>query len=351
VGECLICGSELSQDIEYRDIHDAIYGSKISYSHSRNSFYTCPLCGFVIIEYGAVVTLERMRESSTYRKGINDHLMKMLFYNLRTKYANHKNKEWPTIIVYDKKDFQKTKRTVIDLMSITEQEPLISSQQLDMIMELLRTRNFNFGEQFQLEYKRRNDYLHPYFLLSSSSEEAMTMMAHLIELGYMKQVDFRNNIKYYAPTMAYWKDSNSRKAFIAMKFKTNTGGDRSDCVTAIKNACRACGFEAQLVTEHPYNGGIVDEIIADIKRSRFVIADVTYANNGAYWEAGYAQGLGRPVIYCIDQNWVNDEGGMEKASHFDVKHLNILTWNDAQQLEKDLKNRIRATIDGAIMED
>jgi len=36
-------------------------------------------------------------------------------------------------------------------------------------------------------------------------------------------------------------------------------------------------------------------------------------NPGAYWEAGYAEGLGKPVIYTCE------EAKFVEASHFDTK--------------------------------
>ena len=44
--------------------------------------------------------------------------------------------------------------------------------------------------------------------------------------------------------------------------------------------------------------GLIDNlIVTQIRDARFVIADLTDDNRGAYWEAGYAEGLGKPVIY------------------------------------------------------
>ena len=44
--------------------------------------------------------------------------------------------------------------------------------------------------------------------------------------------------------------------------------------------------------------GIIDNIMrVRIRDAKFVISDLTHGNNGAYWEAGYAEGLGKTVIY------------------------------------------------------
>ena len=48
--------------------------------------------------------------------------------------------------------------------------------------------------------------------------------------------------------------------------------------------------------------GIIDNIMrVQIMDAKFVIVDLTHDNNGAYWEAGYAEGLGKPVIYVCEK--------------------------------------------------
>jgi nucleoside 2-deoxyribosyltransferase len=118
------------------------------------------------------------------------------------------------------------------------------------------------------------------------------------------------------------------------------------CEKAIKPACSACGFEAFLTLDNEYNASITDEIVASIKRSLFVIADLTYDNNGAYYEAGFAKGLGREVMFCCKQDWFD-----QHQTHFDISTMNTITWKTHEELEKKLKSRIRATIPNAILDD
>ncbi|MCY2990641.1 MAG: phage portal protein, partial [Planctomycetota bacterium] len=84
-------------------------------------------------------------------------------------------------------------------------------------------------------------------------------------------------------------------------------------------------------------GAIVYEIIARIKESRFVVADVTQHRNGVYFEGGYAMGMGLPVI------WMCHQDDLQKT-HFDTSHLNHIVWSDTAELRKNLANRILATI-------
>jgi hypothetical protein len=94
----------------------------------------------------------------------------------------------------------------------------------------------------------------------------------------------------------------SRKAFMAMKF----GDGELDRVVdeCFKPAVVRTGFELRILTEAQPAGLIDDQMRVALRTSRFVIADLTHCNNGAYWEAGFAEGLGRPVIYtCRKSEW------------------------------------------------
>jgi nucleoside 2-deoxyribosyltransferase len=71
------------------------------------------------------------------------------------------------------------------------------------------------------------------------------------------------------------------------------------------------------------------------------MADVTHGNNGAYWEAGYAEGLGKPVIYTCERSKFDKVEGRGGA-HFDTNHhLTVLWDSDAMA---DAADRLKATI-------
>lgn len=93
-----------------------------------------------------------------------------------------------------------------------------------------------------------------------------------------------------------------------------------------------------LKTEH-FNNTIDDAIIAGIKESRFVIADLTGNRQNAYYEAGFAAGMGIPVIYTYQKQ-------KEVKVHFDVDHFQRITWekDNLDELKIALYNRIRASI-------
>ncbi len=131
----------------------------------------------------------------------------------------------------------------------------------------------------------------------------------------------------------------SRTAFMAMKF----GDAELDRVVEeyFKPAVARTGFELRKLSDKQPAGLIDDQIRAAILSGRFVIADLTHGNHGAYWEAGYAEGLGRPVIYSCEYDVWND-----KKTHFDTNHLVTIIWNrsDLDKAGNDLTATIRATL-------
>ena len=69
--------------------------------------------------------------------------------------------------------------------------------------------------------------------------------------------------------------------------------------------------------------GVIDNIMrTEIRDSAFVIVDLTHDNLGAYWEAGYAEGLGKPVIYNCER-----EKFRARPPHFDTNHCTTVLWS------------------------
>lgn len=69
--------------------------------------------------------------------------------------------------------------------------------------------------------------------------------------------------------------------------------------------------------------GVIDDIMrVKIRDAKFVISDLTHDNHGAYWEAGYAEGLGKPVVYICNKDKFESTG-----THFDVNHCTTIAWS------------------------
>ena len=142
--------------------------------------------------------------------------------------------------------------------------------------------------------------------------------------------------RYYALTRA---QVESHTAFMAMEF----GHEELNRVVnnVFRPAVEATGFKLRVLNEGQPAGLIDDQLRVALRTARFVMADLTHGNHGAYWEAGFAEGLGRPVIYtCRKQEWD------AKKTHFDTSHLNTIIWvpENLQDAATRLTATIRATL-------
>jgi hypothetical protein len=127
----------------------------------------------------------------------------------------------------------------------------------------------------------------------------------------------------------------SMQAFVAMWFDSSLDKAWKD---GFERSCDAAGgYKALRMDLKEHNQKICDAIIAEIRKSRFLVADFTGHRGGVYFEAGYARGLGIDVILTCRE----DE--LEKA-HFDTRQYNHVVWKDEKDLFEKLKRRIEATI-------
>jgi len=128
---------------------------------------------------------------------------------------------------------------------------------------------------------------------------------------------------------------NSKNVFVAMSFAKNM----KDAREAIRKAIQDAGYIPRIMDEIEHNNQIVPEMLFEIKQSKFVIAEFTEHNKGAYYEAGYAAGLGKEVIHICKADSFND------GIHFDVKQINTIIWKTESELAEKLFKRINATIE------
>jgi nucleoside 2-deoxyribosyltransferase len=106
-----------------------------------------------------------------------------------------------------------------------------------------------------------------------------------------------------------------------------------------KPAVTAAGFTLKRLDEQQPAGLIDDRLRVEIRQSRFLIAELTDQNRGAYWEAGYAEGLGKPVIYTCRRDVFEEQA---TAPHFDTNHHLTVVW-ELEELA-DASSRLKATI-------
>jgi len=129
---------------------------------------------------------------------------------------------------------------------------------------------------------------------------------------------------------------DSQVGFCAMWFDQNVLSIWTD---AISPAIKDSGYIPKRIDGHQHNNRIDDEIIAMLRRSKFVVADFTGQRGGVYFEAGFALGLGLQVI------WTCEKSDLENV-HFDNRQYNFVLWesNKLSEFKVALQNRIEATI-------
>ena len=130
----------------------------------------------------------------------------------------------------------------------------------------------------------------------------------------------------------------SSQAFVAIWFDESMDVPYAE---GIRPGIRDAGYTSLRIDQKPDVNKIDDEIIAEIRRSRFLVADFTHGDDGArggvYYEAGFAHGLGLPVIFSCHKDIVEN-------LHFDTRQYHHIVWETPEELRESLSNRILALI-------
>ncbi|MCB0824376.1 MAG: hypothetical protein KDC09_16890 [Bacteroidales bacterium] len=129
--------------------------------------------------------------------------------------------------------------------------------------------------------------------------------------------------------------TQSNRCFVAMSFSDSQRDTRNAIRIAIKN----CDFDAILIDEQHIDSEVTinDALIAEIKKSKFVVADFTEHKHGVYFEAGFALGLRKPVIYLCDKKDFDN-------THFDTNHYPHIIYESLSDLTEKLQTKIEAWI-------
>ena len=178
----------------------------------------------------------------------------------------------------------------------------------------------------------------------AENDEAMLFLAKTLEQKGLVSLSWTSGTVDVTLTEAGWNRiaeleiskswTNSNQVFVAMWFDASLANAWEH---GFAKACNAAGYKALRVDLKEHNEKICDAIIAEIRKSRFVVADFTGHRGGVYFEAGYALGLGIPVIWTCRKNELD-------KTHFDTRQYNHIDWESEEDLFVRLKNRIAATI-------
>ena len=129
-------------------------------------------------------------------------------------------------------------------------------------------------------------------------------------------------------------ETESAQVFVAMWLDEEMNNAYAD---GIRPAIKKAGYRPFMIAEEEFIDKIDERIMSELERSKFVVADFTHGSEGArgsvYYEAGYAHGLGKPVVYTCHLRLVN-------RLHFDTRQYNHIVWQEPEDLFQGLYKRI-----------
>jgi hypothetical protein len=228
-------------------------------------------------------------------------------------------------------------RSVVEILS-TNIEHLLKSlpqysppEKLDNMLQQMAEMTPALGEYTQFD----KDADYPLLVVSGPSEVDY-LMQELLRREYLD-----GTLDGVALTMRGWEHLEeikqrgraSSRCFVAMWFDESMTGIYDE---AIEPAVREAGYAPLRIDKLEHVNRIDDEIIGQIKRSRFMVADFTGQRHGVYFEAGLMLGLGRSVI------WMCRKGALTEGLHFDVRQFNFIAYDSTVEAKKRLYDRILA---------
>lgn len=319
-------------------------------------FYACPICGRFELCYPVEKCMIDRNHLAAY---LVYHCYKI---QVGSEYRYHtvRDKEWCD--KYRKK-FEQGNNVQghpvhMDETLIANWYPKSFSERVDNILLYIAQHTEHIGQPLQLSVNRLLNVLfvdkqmlddnilsstRGQWIERSSDEfiqEANYMLRFLKKKNYIETDEFKELKKHavvltpegYARVDELQKYSaNGRNVLVAMSFN-----DTQKLREAIRKGITDAGYNAIFIDEVQHNDFITPELLKHIKDSKFVVADLTHQNNGAYFEEGYAMGLGKPVIQLCKR-------GVQL--HFDIAQKNTIMWETEEDIPLKLLNRIKATIE------
>jgi hypothetical protein len=214
-------------------------------------------------------------------------------------------------------------------------EPSVG-EKLQLLLSYIASRTSYPGQQVLFDSKQ--DYS---VLCAKNPAEADFYQPELEKQGVLSAVTTLDKSRPCWLTASGWQElerfqqsgADSLNGFIAMWFDLSQDAAKKSIVLAIESA----GYLPIRIDEVEHVNRIDDEIIAKIRQSKFLVADLTGHRNGVYFEAGFMLGLGRPVI------WLCHKSELHKV-HFDTRQYNTIVYEDVDILKSKLQFRIEAIL-------
>jgi hypothetical protein len=237
---------------------------------------------------------------------------------LATKYIRHENQR---IILTQKRTQQWEDWNLVPINQLLAQYPKSVVSILDeSLINLSQMIKFPSDEISINEITRWGIFAH-------DRDSEAYIIRQLEELRYIKHAGSTPGGTYMIPRFTIeakgWErlqdlqkgSSVSDQAFVAMWFDPQMDAFYDN---AIQPAIETCGFRPSIIR---------------LK----VVADFSGNRGGVYYEAGFAHGLGLPVIWTVRSDFLSEV-------HFDTRQYNHIVYTTAEELNERLISRIRSTV-------
>ena len=338
--KCIICGTDniVSQYYSDRDVQ----------------FFMCPCCGrYELSEYDLLNNKSYIEGLASYffyngfkhERGLEEPVEYRYFTTKSKDYCDEYNKN------ADKESPYHGRPVHYDSDIVEAWMPRSLSEKTDLILLKLNSISDYIGQtirmtneelQCLLFVKKKKSRLID-FSEDEKNEQLNFMLSYLKDTGYVicdiSNGEIGNSSLVSITTKGYEridelekKSADGRIVLVAMSFADGTENLRE----SIREGISKAGYVATFIDEVEHNEFITPELLSYIRRSRFVVVDLTHQNNGAYFEEGYAMGLGKPVIQLCQKG---------VKLHFDIAQKNTIMWEQEEDIPERLINRIKATID------
>lgn len=211
---------------------------------------------------------------------------------------------------------EKQKRT---LLNISRMQPEIGKYLKDINIYDCFAKD-TFETAFILNILETKQYITNGYSITGDGSPFIRNGIRIEENGWIEIEKYESRKKY-------------KQAFIAMWFNH----ELDEAYRKIEKACNDNGYFSLRIDTKEHNNEISSEILYEIRKSHFLISEVTGQRQGVYFEAGYALAFGLPVIWCCRQDDL-------KNVHFDTRQYNHIVWENYDELYEKVSKRIKGTI-------
>ena len=299
-----------------------------------------------------------MLEVNSPRAGGKYFILRTIQNDIKGKYDDHIKARLTSWLIEQRLLGEECpKITGTEIEKALERRYLSELGRADRLLKYFQKKTRYPGNSFEYNTRKGND-LDPFLQImawseSTKKEEAKFFVKYLQRKGWMEEVTGGPNPKLCLTIEGYVHlaelektNIDSSQAFVAMWFSDSMN---SAWESGIEPAIKNTGYKPKRIDKKEHVNKIDDEIIAEIRRSRFVVADFTHGRGGVrggvYYEAGFAHGFNIPVIFTCRENIFG-------KIHFDTRQYNHIVWRNPDELRRKLEVRIGAVIGyGPIMQE